>query len=62
MTLAGSSDIARAARLQRGAYPDRALLKALIDWQAAAVLQDDVDPITTELVRLRCATHHDCHT
>jgi len=21
-----------------------------------------VDPVTTEMVRLRCAEHHDCHT
>jgi hypothetical protein len=62
MKLAGSSDIDRAARVPRGTYPDGPLLRALIEWQAAAVRQDEVDPVTTELVRLRCATHHDCHT
>ena len=51
MKLAGSSDIARAARVPRGVYPDGPLLKALIEWQAAAVRLDEVDPITTELVR-----------
>ena len=62
MTLAGSSDITRSARVTRGTRPDPALLTALMEWQAAAVRQDAVDPVTTELVRLRCATHPDCHT
>lgn len=62
MKLAGSSNIVRAARVPRGVHPDGALLQSLIEWQAAAVRLDEVDPITTELVRLRCATHHDCHT
>jgi len=38
------------------------LNKALSEWQAAVVCLDEVDPITTELVRLRCANYHDCHT
>ncbi len=38
------------------------LRAALSEWQAAVVCLDAVDPITTELVRLRCANHHDCHT
>ena len=41
---------------------DARLGTALGDWQAAVVLLDAVDPLTTELVRLRCANHHDCHT
>jgi hypothetical protein len=62
MTLPGSAGVTRNRRLERGVHADPALLGALVDWQAAAVRQDEVDPITTELVRLRCATHHDCHT
>ncbi len=30
------------------------------EFAATVVLQDAVDPVTTELVRLRCARHHDC--
>lgn len=52
----------RTVRVPRGARADADLLGALIEWQAAAVRQDAVDPVTTELVRLRCARHHDCHT
>ena len=52
----------RSARLPRGTRIDADLIGALVHWQAAAVLQDEVDPMTTELVRLRCAQHHDCHT
>ena len=52
----------RSVRLQRGTRLDPSLLGALVEWQAAAVREDAVDPMTTELVRLRCARHHDCHT
>ena len=38
------------------------LRQALTGWQAAVVRLDAVDAVTTELVRLRCAEHHDCHT
>ena len=62
MTLAGSSGTVRAARIAPKTYPDGLLLRALVDWQAAVVRQDEVDAVTTEVVRLRCATHHDCHT
>ena len=41
---------------------DRELGAALLRFAAAAVRNDGVDPVTTELVRLRCATYHDCHT
>ncbi len=52
----------RSQRLTRGTRLNPEMLGALIEWQAAAVRQDQVDPMTTELVRLRCANHHDCHT
>ena len=38
------------------------LREALSLWQEQVVQLDLVDPITTEMVRLRCAEHHDCHT
>ncbi len=52
----------RSTRLARGTRVNADLIGALVEWQAAAVRQDEVDPMTTELVRLRCARHHDCHT
>jgi hypothetical protein len=36
--------------------------RALDAWQAAVVRLSRLDPVTTELVRLRCARYHDCHT
>ncbi len=44
------------------AGPERTLGTALGEWQNATVRLDTVDPVTTELVRLRCARHHDCRT
>ena len=38
------------------------LREALSRWQEEVVQLDLVDPVTTEMVRLRCAEHHDCHT
>ncbi len=38
------------------------LRRALSEWQAAVVRLEHIDAVTTELVRLRCAPHHDCHT
>ena len=31
-------------------------------WQEEVVQLWLVDPVTTEVVRLRCADHHDCYT
>ena len=39
-----------------------ALRHALARWQAAVVRLDALDAVTTELVRLRAAQYHDCHT
>ena len=36
--------------------------EALSRWQEEVVQLDLVDSVTTEMVRLRCAEHHDCHT
>jgi hypothetical protein len=52
----------RQARVAAGTKGDRRLAGALKEFAAAAVRNDRVDPITTELVRLTCARYHDCHT
>ena len=52
----------RVRRVAAGTSGDRSLRRALSEWQAAVVRLNDLDPITTELVRLRCAHHHDCGT
>jgi len=55
------TDAPRSRRVERAAAaPD--LRRALSSWQAAVVRLDAVDAVTTELVRLRCARYHDCHT
>lgn len=52
----------RTTRVAPGTRGDQAMVGALMEFAAAAVRHDSVDPVTTELVRLRCATYHDCHT
>jgi hypothetical protein len=52
----------RSVRLPAGSRTDGDLHRALRQWQAEVVALDAVDPVTTEMVRLRCARHHDCHT
>lgn len=52
----------RTSRLAPGTRGDAPLVGALMEFAAAAVRNERVDPVTTELVRLRCATYHDCHT
>lgn len=45
-----------------GAVPDAALKGAMAAWQREALALRSIDEVTTELVRLRAARHHDCHT
>lgn len=52
----------RSPRVGKDVAASRALRRALGGWQAAVVRLDGIDAVTTELVRLRCARHHDCHT
>lgn len=54
--------IERARRVAEGVRAGDRLRQALTEWQAAVVRLDAVDPVTTELVRLRCARYHDCRT
>jgi len=51
-----------APRISPGRHGSSALSGALSEWQAAVVCLHEVDALTTELVRLRCASYHDCHT
>jgi hypothetical protein len=52
----------RSARVAPGTSSDRNLRTALGGFAAATVRLPTVDPVTTEIVRLRCARHHDCGT
>lgn len=52
----------RSPRITQGSRPSASLGAPLADWQAAVVRLSGVDPITTELVRIRCAVYHDCRT
>jgi hypothetical protein len=42
--------------------PTRSLADALSELHASAMRLDDLDPLTTEIVRRRAATWHDCKT
>ena len=52
----------RGRRIPDGVKATAAVRHALDAWQAAVVRLSGLDPVTTELVRLRCARYHDCHT
>jgi hypothetical protein len=52
----------RSRRIATGTGADRDLGLGLGAFAAAAVRLNTVDPITTEIVRMRCAHHHDCGT
>lgn len=54
--------MSRPPRVPAGTRADPELAHPLKAFAAAVVRLDGVDPVTTELVRLRCASHHDCHT
>lgn len=54
--------VERVARVAPGTRADGMLVGALMEFAAAAVRNDRVEPVTSELVRLQCATYHDCHT
>jgi hypothetical protein len=54
--------MSRLRRVPAGIRGDRELVSPLMAFAAAAVRLSKIGPVTTELVRLRCARHHDCHT
>lgn len=43
-----------------GDDPDEVMASVIAEFAAQAVLADEVDPVTSELVRLRCAQTHHC--
>jgi AhpD family alkylhydroperoxidase len=49
-------------RIPPGVRATDSLHRALEEWQASVVVLDRMDPVTTELVRLRAAAYHDCRT
>jgi hypothetical protein len=51
-----------ATRLPAEARVDDRFRRALNRWQSLVIALDSVDDVTTEVVRLRAAQHHDCHT
>lgn len=52
----------RSLRVPPGTRTAPELRNALGRWQAEVVEMDSIDLPTTEMVRLRAAKHHDCHT
>lgn len=52
----------RTPRVASGTYAAAPLRKPLGDWQAAVVRMSNLDPVTTEIIRMRCAVYHDCKT
>ncbi len=38
------------------------LRSAVSGWQNLVLALDSVDPVTTEVIRVRAAKHHDCRT
>jgi alkylhydroperoxidase family enzyme len=54
--------MSRSARLPVPARASIELFGAQVRWHDHAMALDTVDAVTTEMVRLRCARHHDCRT
>ena len=52
----------RTPRIASGTYAAATLRQPLGDWQAAVVRMSNLDPVTTEIIRMRCAIYHDCKT
>ena len=52
----------RTRRIADGTRGDKQMRQAVGEVAASTVRLSTVDPVTTEIVRVRCAHHHDCHT
>ncbi len=52
----------RSRRIAPGTRSHPGLRAGLGGIAAATVRLGSVDPVTTEIVRMRCAHHHDCGT
>ena len=50
----------RERQVPSGVVAERDLRRALNSFAASTVRLSSVDSITTEIVRMRCATYHDC--
>jgi hypothetical protein len=58
----GDAGVNRQRRIPDGVKASEVVRRSLDAWQAAVVRLSRLDPVTTELVRLRCARYHNCHT
>ncbi len=54
--------MSRARRVPAGTPTSPALRRGLGELAAAIVRMNTMDPVTTEIVRMQCARHHDCGT
>lgn len=52
--------MSRSRRIDKGVVAAKPLRNSMHRFAAAVVRLSSVDPVTTELVRMRCARHHDC--
>ncbi len=52
----------RSPRVPATARTDDQLRHTQNAWQNLVLELHDVDPVTTEIVRVRAAKHHDCRT
>ena len=52
----------RSRRVPEGVRPTEGLRRAQNRWQNRVMERHALDEVTTEVVRLRAAAHHDCHT
>ena len=53
---------ARRRRVPAGTTPTPELYRATSMWQFPVLALDGISDDVTETVRLRAASHHDCHT
>ena len=51
-----------APRLPAGSKMHDDLGRPIARWQALVIALGGVDAVTTEIVRVRAAKHHECHT
>jgi hypothetical protein len=54
--------VTRSARVPATSRADDDLRRAQNAWQNLVLAMHDIDPVTTEIVRVRAANHHDCRT
>jgi hypothetical protein len=57
-----SGIVQHTARISGGVHAHDTLRGGLNKFASAVVRLGSVDPVTTEIVRLRCASHHQCGT